>query len=89
MASPRWGATGSASQRRPSGPLPAELFGEGICRVGPHIWQLTWRERVALRWDAASLTLLDTIPYNREGWGICTAGDCRADQRWQQRTGPA
>jgi len=55
--------------------LPAELFGEGICRVGPHIWQLTWRERVALRWDAASLTLLDTIPYNREGWGICTAGD--------------
>ena len=55
--------------------LPAELFGEGICRVGPHIWQLTWRERVALRWDAASLTLMDTISYNREGWGICTAGD--------------
>jgi glutaminyl-peptide cyclotransferase len=56
--------------------LPAELFGEGICRVGPHIWQLTWRERVALRWDASSLALLDTISYNREGWGICTAGDC-------------
>ena len=56
--------------------LPAELFGEGICRVGPYIWQLTWRERVALRWDAGRLTLLDTIPYNREGWGICAAGDC-------------
>jgi len=56
--------------------LPPELFGEGICRVGPHIWQLTWRERVALRWDAARLTLLDTIPYNREGWGICAAHDC-------------
>jgi glutaminyl-peptide cyclotransferase len=56
--------------------LPPELFGEGICRVGPHIWQLTWRERVALRWDASSLALLDTISYNREGWGICTAGDC-------------
>ena len=32
--------------------LPPELFAEGICRVGDSIWQLTWRERVALRWDA-------------------------------------
>ena len=55
--------------------LPPELFAEGICLVGEHIWQLTWRERVALRWDARSLTLLETISYNREGWGICTAGD--------------
>jgi glutaminyl-peptide cyclotransferase len=54
--------------------LPPELFGEGICRVGPHLWQLTWRERVALRWDADSLALLDKIPYNREGWGICNLG---------------
>jgi glutaminyl-peptide cyclotransferase len=51
--------------------LPAELFGEGICRVGPHIWQLTWRERVALRWDARTLELTDRVPFNREGWGIC------------------
>ena len=58
-----------------SGALPPELFAEGICRVGEHIWQLTWRERVALRWDARSLTLLETISYNREGWGICTTGD--------------
>lgn len=54
--------------------LAPELFGEGICRVGEHIWQLTWQERVALRWHADTLTLLDTVPYNREGWGICTAG---------------
>jgi glutaminyl-peptide cyclotransferase len=53
--------------------LPAELFGEGICRVGDSIWQLTWRERVALRWDAWSLELVETIPFNREGWGICAA----------------
>jgi glutaminyl-peptide cyclotransferase len=58
-----------------SGALPPELFAEGICRVGEHIWQLTWRERVALRWDARSLTLLETISYNREGWGICTTGE--------------
>jgi glutamine cyclotransferase len=54
--------------------LPPDLFGEGICRVGQQLWQLTWRERVALRWDPGSLTLLGQVPYNREGWGICGAG---------------
>jgi len=56
-------------------PLPPELFGEGICRAGGHVWQLTWRERVALRWDPATLTLLGSVPYNRDGWGMCTAGE--------------
>jgi glutamine cyclotransferase len=51
--------------------LAAELFGEGICRVRDGIWQLTWRERVALNWDAASLELRDRVRYNREGWGMC------------------
>jgi glutaminyl-peptide cyclotransferase len=54
--------------------VPPELFGEGVCRVGAHLWQLTWRERIALRWDPFSLTLLETIAYNREGWGICADG---------------
>jgi glutamine cyclotransferase len=53
--------------------LPAGLFGEGICRLGDTIWQLTWRERVALRWDARTLDLVGRVPYNREGWGICAA----------------
>ena len=53
--------------------LPPGLFGEGICRVGAHIWQLTWRERVALRWDARTLEQLEQVPFNREGWGICAA----------------
>jgi glutamine cyclotransferase len=61
---------GQAEQRAE---LPAELFGEGICRVGDVIWQLTWQERVALRWDARSLELVEQIRYNREGWGICAA----------------
>jgi glutaminyl-peptide cyclotransferase len=53
--------------------LPPNLFGEGICRVGDgaYIWQLTWQDRVALRWDARTLELVDQVPYNREGWGIC------------------
>jgi glutaminyl-peptide cyclotransferase len=49
------------------------LFGEGICRVGDVIWQLTWRERVALRWDARTLELTGRVPYDRHGWGICAA----------------
>lgn len=52
--------------------LPPDLFAEGICRVGGSIWQLTWRERVALRWDAATLQVADRVRFNREGWGICT-----------------
>ena len=81
-----WESTGlygeSAIRRYPLGgdqvedsaAVPPDLFGESICRVGAHLWQLTWRERVALRWDPWSLTLLETIRYNREGWGICTVG---------------
>jgi glutamine cyclotransferase len=55
--------------------LPPELFGEGICRVGDSLWQLVWQDRIALRWDPGTMELLETIPYNREGWGICAAGE--------------
>lgn len=33
-----------------SAALPDELFGEGICLAGDRLWQLTWKERVALCW---------------------------------------
>src|ERR1700733_15569624 len=51
--------------------LPPEFYAEGICRVGGSILQLTWRERVALRWDAGTLELAERVQFNREGWGIC------------------
>ncbi len=54
--------------------MPNELFGEGICRVADGIWQLTWRERVALSWDATTLELQEKVRYNREGWGMCAVG---------------
>jgi glutaminyl-peptide cyclotransferase len=53
--------------------VPAEFFAEGICRVGEVIWQLTWKERIALAWDADTMELTGRVPYNREGWGICAA----------------
>ena len=49
-----------------SAPLRAELFAEGICQVAGDIWQLTWRERIALRWDAATLELIEETRFNRD-----------------------
>jgi glutaminyl-peptide cyclotransferase len=64
-----------AREPEQSAPVAPDLFAEGICHAGDHLWQLTWQERVALRWDPQTLKLLDTVPYNREGWGICVVGD--------------
>jgi glutamine cyclotransferase len=62
-----------AAEAAAEAPLPPELFAEGICRVGGSIWQLTWKERVALRWDAATLEPAGRVSFNREGWGIAAA----------------
>ncbi len=56
-------------------PLPDDLFGEGITVVGDRIWQLTWRDGVALEWDRATLRLLRQVPMDGEGWGLCRDGD--------------
>ncbi len=55
-------------------PLPGQLFGEGITVVGDRIWQLTWRDGVALEWDRATLTLRRQVPVDGEGWGLCRDG---------------
>jgi glutamine cyclotransferase len=60
-----------AAQVAAEAPVPPDLFAEGICLVGRSIVQLTWKERVALRWDAATLQIAEEIRFNREGWGIC------------------
>jgi glutaminyl-peptide cyclotransferase len=62
-----------AAQAERRAEVPAEYFAEGICRIGEVIWQLTWQERTALKWDAATLELIERVPYNREGWGLCAA----------------
>ena len=60
-----------ASRAGAEAALAPDLFAEGICRVGGSIVQLPWRERVALRWDAGTLAVAETVRFNREGWGIC------------------
>ena len=62
-----------ADRPEESASLLPELFGEGICRADGRIWQLTWQERIALRWHPEHLGTPETVRYNREGWGICAA----------------
>ncbi|MFD9969172.1 glutaminyl-peptide cyclotransferase [Streptomyces sp. NPDC059015] len=64
-----WGPPGAAPTRRAR--LPAPLFGEGITVVGRTLWQLTWRDGVAIERDATTLAELRRVPYEDEGWGVC------------------
>jgi glutamine cyclotransferase len=65
-------ATGAV---RRAAALPGTLFGEGITVVDDRIWQLTWRDGVALEWDRATLGLRRQVPVSGEGWGLCRDGD--------------
>lgn len=54
-------------------------FGEGITIAetadGPILWQLTWRDQVAIARNPATLEPLRTVNYTGEGWGLCASGD--------------
>lgn len=55
--------------------LPGELFGEGITVVDDRIWQLTWRDGVAIERDRETLAEVRRVTYEGEGWGLCRDGD--------------
>lgn len=55
-------------------PLPPELFGEGLARLGEELVQLTWREGVARRYRLSDLTITGEWRYAEEGWGLCFDG---------------
>lgn len=55
--------------------LPAPLFGEGITVAGNRLWQLTWRDGIAVERDPASLAERRRVRYQGEGWGLCHDGD--------------
>jgi glutaminyl-peptide cyclotransferase len=83
-----WEGTGEAgtSQLRETDPatgavrravdLPSSQFGEGVTVLPEEIWQLTWKDHVAYERDPTTLAVRRTVPYDREGWGMChTASD--------------
>lgn len=55
-------------------PNSAEIFGEGITRLGDKIYQLTWQNKKVFVYDATTLTRLAEIPLNTEGWGLTNNG---------------
>ncbi|MGC0362551.1 glutamine cyclotransferase [Rhodococcus sp. 27YEA15] len=55
--------------------LEAPLFGEGITVHDDILWQLTWKNGVAIARDKNSLTELRRVRLDTEGWGICSFAD--------------
>lgn len=54
--------------------LPAALFGEGLTVAGNRLWQLTWKDGIAIEWDPATLAQRRQVSYQGEGWGLCYDG---------------
>lgn len=50
--------------------LPPNFFAEGLTVVDNKLFLLTWREQTLLIFDKKTLTLIDTIAYKGEGWGL-------------------
>lgn len=63
----------TGAQRR-AVPLPPGYFGEGLAVVGDRIWQLTYRNGVAIEWDKATLTPVREVKLIGDGWGLCWDG---------------
>lgn len=51
--------------------LPPPLFGEGITLSGGKLWQLTWRDGIAIERDPTTLEERRRVTYQGEGWGLC------------------
>ncbi|WP_055600085.1 glutaminyl-peptide cyclotransferase [Streptomyces aureus] len=51
--------------------LPAPLFGEGITLTGSRLWQLTWRDGIAIERHPTTLVERRRVTYRGEGWGLC------------------
>lgn len=51
------------------------MFGEGITVAGDTVWQITWKDGVAIARDRATLAAQRQVAYDGEGWGLCTQAD--------------
>ena len=52
--------------------LDPSYFGEGLALWGGKLYQLTWRSRLVLVYDARTLAPLTTLPLETEGWGAAS-----------------
>jgi glutaminyl-peptide cyclotransferase len=51
-----------------------QYFGEGVTQLKDTIYQLTWKEKTCLVYDAKTFKQVKTFNYNTEGWGITNDG---------------
>ncbi len=51
-----------------------KYFAEGSVMLGGNLYILTWLNKVAFVYDAATLQYKQTYSYPREGWGLTTDG---------------
>ena len=56
-------------------PLPNDYFGEGLTHTKDYLWQLTWKEKLVLKRDPKTFEILEEIPIETEGWGLCYDSD--------------
>ena len=54
--------------------LSSKYFAEGSAILGSDLYILTWTNKVAFRYDAATLEFKKTLSYPRQGWGLTTDG---------------
>jgi len=54
--------------------LDRQYFGEGIAILDGQIFQLTWRNKLAVVYDLETLRFIKTLRYAGEGWGLTTDG---------------
>jgi len=55
--------------------LARPMFGEGITVAGDTVWQITWKDGVAIARDRNTLAQQRQVEYDGEGWGLCTQAD--------------
>jgi len=60
---------------RQSVDVPNRYFAEGLTQVGGRVFQLTWRARELLVYDANTLTQIGVSKIPTEGWGMTHNGD--------------
>ena len=76
-----WGKSGLRKVEISSGKvlkshgLESKFFGEGLALLNNKLYQLTWTTNTGFVYDVSTFTLLGTIHYNTEGWGLTTDGE--------------
>jgi glutamine cyclotransferase len=61
-------------------PIPEQFFAEGLALADEYLYQITWQEQTAFRFNLSAFTERDplefeTFQYEGEGWGLCYDGE--------------